>query len=102
MNQPFSYLEVYSMKITCPYCYSDHVIRAVQNVGSQGINQSLASSVSFATMGTALSKTLPVSPLIGGLAGAIVGGLLSRVFSSAPASVPQSYFQCQSCGQVFH
>lgn len=90
------------MKITCPYCYSDHVIRAVQNTGSQGINQSLASSVSFATVGTALSKALPVSPLVGGLAGAVVGGLLSSVFSSAPASAAQPCFQCQSCGQAFH
>ena len=90
------------MKISCPYCDSAHVIRAVQNTESQGVNQSLASSVSFATMGTALSKTLPVSPLIGGLAGAVVGGLFSSLFSPAPAPSVRSCFQCQSCGQIFH
>lgn len=90
------------MQINCPYCYSEHVIRIVQNGTSQGSNQSLASSVSFAGMGTALSKVLPVSPLIGGLAGAVVGGLLSSVFSPTPAQSTRSCFQCQSCGQFFH
>ena len=90
------------MRITCPYCYSDHVIRAAQNTGTQGINQSLISSVSIATVGTALSKTLPVSPLISGLAGAVVGGLLNSLLSPEPTPVAQSYFHCQSCGSQFH
>lgn len=90
------------MRITCPHCYSEQVIRVIQNTDSQGINQSIASSVSFATVGTALSKALPVSPLVGGLAGAVVGGLLSSVFSPSAPAVPHSYFQCQSCGLGFH
>jgi hypothetical protein len=55
------------MQINCPYCHSEHVIRVVQNSGSQAGNQSLASSASFATMGAALSKTLPVSLWLEGL-----------------------------------
>ncbi|MGM1005370.1 hypothetical protein [Acinetobacter haemolyticus] len=90
------------MQINCPYCHSEHVIRVVQNSSSQAGNQSLASSASFATMGAALSKTLPVSPLIGGIAGAVVGGLLGSVFGSASTQNVQSCFQCQHCGQSFY
>lgn len=90
------------MQINCPYCHSEHVIRVVQNSNSQAGNQSLASSASFATMGAALSKTLPVSPLVGGIAGAVVGGLLGTVFGSASTQSMQSGFQCQHCGQFFH
>ena len=67
IGKPFL-LEVYIMNITCPNCHSEHVIRVVQNSGSQRGNQSLASSASFATMGAALSKSLPISPVVGGLA----------------------------------
>ncbi|MCW8693070.1 hypothetical protein OQH45_19500, partial [Acinetobacter baumannii] len=67
------------MNITCPNCHSEHVIRVV-NPHSQTGNQSLASSASFATMGAALSKSLPISPLIGGIAGAVVGGIFNSLF----------------------
>lgn len=77
-------------------------MRVVQNNASQAGNQSLASSASFATIGAALSKTLPVSPLIGGIAGAVVGGLLGSIFGSASTPSVQSHFQCQSCGQSFY
>lgn len=90
------------MQINCPYCHSEHVIRVVQNSCSQAGNQSLASSASFATMGAALSKKLPVSPLIGGIAGVVVGGLLGSVFGSTSAQTVQSCFQCQHCGQSFY
>ncbi|MDG3557589.1 hypothetical protein P7L54_16730 [Acinetobacter bereziniae] len=92
------------MQINCPYCHSEHVIRIVQNSNSQAGNgnQSLASSASFATMGAALSKTLPISPLIGGVAGAVVGGLLGSVFGSAATQTVQSCFQCQHCGHSFY
>ncbi|ENW96009.1 hypothetical protein [Acinetobacter sp. NIPH 298] len=90
------------MQINCPYCHSEHVIRVVQNSGSQAGNQSLVSSASFATMGAALSKTLPVSPLIGGIAGAVVGGFLGSVFGSAPTQTVPSCFQCQHCGYSFY
>lgn len=100
--QAFSISEVYLMQVNCPYCHSEHVIRVVQNSSSQGGNQSLASSASFATMGAALSKTLPVSPFIGGIAGAVVGGLLGSVFGSDATQTVQSCFQCQHCGQLFH
>jgi uncharacterized protein YcfJ len=53
-------------------------------------------------MGAALSKTLPVSPLVGGIAGAVVGGLLGSVFGSASTQTVQSCFQCQHCGQSFY
>ena len=89
------------MQINCPYCHSEHVIRVVQNSSSQGGNQSLASSASFATIGASLSKTLPVSPLVGGIAGAVVGGLLGTVFGASTPTV-QSCFQCQHCGQSFY
>ncbi|MCH7330619.1 hypothetical protein [Acinetobacter modestus] len=90
------------MQINCPSCHSEHVIRVVQNTASQAGNQSLASSASFATMGAALSKTLPVSPLVGGIAGAVVGGLLGSVFGSSSTQTVQSCFQCQHCGQSFY
>ena len=90
------------MQINCPSCHSEHVIRVVQNSASQAGNHSLASSASFATMGAALSKTLPVSPLVGGIAGAVVGGLLGSVFGSGSTQNLQSCFQCQHCGQSFY
>ncbi len=90
------------MQINCLYCHSEHVIRVLQNSSSQAGNQSLASSASFATMGAALSKTLPVSPLVGGIAGAVVGGLLGSIFGSTSNLSVQSHFQCQSCGFTFY
>ncbi|ELY3878637.1 TPA: hypothetical protein JIZ13_13970 [Acinetobacter nosocomialis] len=88
------------MNITCPNCHSEHVIRVV-NPHSQTGNQSLASSASFATMGAALSKSLPISPLIGGIAGAVVGGIFNSLFDRVPVT-PSYCFQCQSCGQLFY
>lgn len=90
------------MQIYCPACHSEHVIRVVQNGSSQVAQQSLASSASFATVGAALSKTLPISPLVGGIAGAVVGGLLGTVFGSTAPQPAASCFQCQSCGQTFY
>lgn len=90
------------MNITCANCHSEHVIRIVQNNGSQAGNQSLASSASFATMGAALSKNLPISPVVGGIAGAVVGGLLGSIFGSTSNPSVQSHFQCQSCGFTFY
>ncbi|ENX23118.1 hypothetical protein F892_02361 [Acinetobacter vivianii] len=90
------------MQINCPYCHSEHMIRVMQNGSSQAGNQSLASSALFATMGAALSKTLPVSLLIGGMAGVVVGGLLGSVFGSASTQTVQSCFQCQHCGHSFY
>lgn len=78
------------------------MIRVMQNGSSQAGNQSLASSALFATMGAALSKTLPVSLLIGGMAGVVVGGLLGSVFGSASTQTVQSCFQCQHCGHSFY
>ncbi|CAM0754627.1 MULTISPECIES: hypothetical protein [Acinetobacter calcoaceticus/baumannii complex] len=89
------------MNITCPNCHSEHVIRVV-NHHSQTGSQSLASSASFATMGAALSKSLPISPVVGGLAGAVVGGLLGSIFGSASTPSVQSHFQCQGCGFTFY
>ncbi|TPT53257.1 hypothetical protein [Acinetobacter baumannii] len=88
------------MNITCPNCHSEHVIRVV-NPHSQTGNQSLASSASFATMGAALSKSLPISPVVGGLAGAVVGGIFNSLFDRVPF-IPSCCFQCQSCGQLFY
>ncbi|HCT5803788.1 hypothetical protein [Acinetobacter nosocomialis] len=88
------------MNITCPNCHSEHVIRVV-NPHSQTGDQSLASSASFATMGAALSKSLPISPLIGGIAGAVVGGIFNSLFDRVPVT-PSCCFQCQSCGQLFY
>ncbi|MCH2071115.1 hypothetical protein [Acinetobacter pittii] len=90
------------MNITCPNCHSEHVIRVVQNNASQAGNQSLASSASFATMGAALSKSLPISPILGGIAGAVVGGLLGSIFGSGSTASMQSHFQCQGCGFTFY
>ena len=102
MDQPFYIPEVYCMQINCPYCHSENVSRVIQNSTSQSANQSLASSASFATVGVALSKALPISPLIGGIAGAVVGGLLGGVFGSSSSPMQATCFQCQSCGQLFH
>ncbi|MEO4177690.1 hypothetical protein ABH298_16040 [Acinetobacter pittii] len=88
------------MNITCPNCHSEHVIRVVTPHSQTG-NQSLASSASFATMGAALSKSLPISPLIGGIAGAVVGGIFNSLFDRVPVA-PSCCFQCQSCGQLFY
>lgn len=91
------------MNITCPYCHSEHVIRVVQHKTSQGSQQHLTASASFASMGAALSKSLPVSPLIGGIAGVVVGGLLNSLFENKPVTQStNSCFQCQSCGQLFY
>ncbi|MFW1893453.1 hypothetical protein [Acinetobacter geminorum] len=88
------------MNITCPNCHSEHVIRVV-NHHSQTGSQSLASSASFATMCAALSKSLPISPIVGGIAGAVVGGIFNSLFDRAPVT-PSCSFQCQSCGQLFY
>ncbi|WP_151980804.1 hypothetical protein [Acinetobacter guerrae] len=60
------------MNITCPHCHSEDVIRVVQHTTTQGSQQHLTASASFASMGAALSKSLPVSPLIGGIPGVVV------------------------------
>ncbi|MCU4413699.1 hypothetical protein KTH71_06530 [Acinetobacter sp. WU_MDCI_Axc73] len=89
------------MNITCPHCDSEHVIRVIHT--SQASQHNLAASASFASVGVALSKTLPVSPLMGGIAGMVVGGLIHSLFDSGPA--PQSTsrcFLCQTCGQLFY
>ncbi|EXA58067.1 hypothetical protein J505_1152 [Acinetobacter baumannii 1297549] len=52
-------------------------------------------------MGAALSKSLPISPLIGGIAGAVVGGIFNSLFDRVPVT-PSCCFQCQSCGQLFY
>ncbi|MDU4395158.1 MAG: hypothetical protein E7I55_14475 [Acinetobacter ursingii] len=91
------------MNITCPYCLSEHIIRVVQHNTSQGSQQHLTASASFASMGAALSKSLPISPLIGGIAGVVVGGLLNSLFENKPVTQStNSCFQCQSCGQLFY
>ncbi|MGL4588050.1 MAG: hypothetical protein ACRCVQ_13605 [Acinetobacter ursingii] len=91
------------MNITCPYCHSEHIVRVVQQTTSHGSQQHLTASASFATMGAALSKSLPVSPLIGGIAGVVVGGLFNSLFDNAPKTQSSnSCFQCQSCGQLFY
>ncbi|WP_151831642.1 hypothetical protein [Acinetobacter ursingii] len=91
------------MNITCPYCHSEHIVRVVQQTTSQVSQQHLTPSASFATMGAALSKSLPVSPLIGGIAGVVVGGLFNSLFDNAPKTQSSnSCFQCQSCGQLFY
>lgn len=91
------------MNITCPYCHSEHIVRVVQQTTSQESQQHLTASASFATMGAALSKSLPVSPLIGGIAGVVVGGLFNSLFDNAPKTQStNSCFQCQSCGQLFY
>ena len=91
------------MNITCPYCDSEHIVRVVHQKTSQGSQQHLTASASFATMGAALSKSLPISPLIGGIAGVVVGGLFNSLFDNAPRTQSShSCFQCQSCGQLFY
>ncbi|MFW2124240.1 hypothetical protein [Acinetobacter ursingii] len=91
------------MNITCPYCDSEHIVRVVHQTTSQGSQQHLTASASFATMGAALSKSLPISPLIGGIAGVVVGGLFNSLFDNAPRTQSShSCFQCQSCGQLFY
>lgn len=103
MARPFYISEVYIMNITCPYCHSEHVIRVVQQTTTQGSQQHLTASASFATMGAALSKSLPISPLIGGIAGVVVGGLFNSLFDNAPRTQSSNRcFQCQSCGQLFY
>ena len=103
MVKPFYISEVYIMNITCPYCHSEHIVRVVHQTTSQGSQQHLTASASFATMGAALSKSLPVSPLIGGIAGVVVGGLFNSLFDNAPKTQStSSCFQCQSCGQLFY
>ena len=100
---PFYISEVYIMNITCPYCHSEYIVRVVQQTTSQVSQQHLTPSASFATMGAALSKSLPVSPLIGGIAGVVVGGLFNSLFDNAPKTQSSnSCFQCQSCGQLFY
>jgi len=103
MNKPFYISEVYMMNIICPQCHSEHIIRVVQHTTMQGSQQHLTASASFACMGAALSKSLPISPLIGGIAGVVVGGLLNSLFENKPVTQStNSCFQCQSCGQLFY
>lgn len=101
-DKPFSFIEVYFMQINCPYCHSEHVVRIMPQPSNHPSQNIFSSSASFATIGATLSKSLPISPLVGGIAGIVVGGLLDNVFGSQSTAVTHSYFHCQHCGQKFY
>lgn len=97
------------MHILCPYCHSEHVQRMLHTAPQQSNQQSklLGSSATFASIGATLSKSvskqLPISPWVGGIAGAVIGGVLNSLFDSPQptAQPPISYFYCQDCQHRF-
>ena len=103
IGEPLSFLEVYIMRLNCPYCLSDQVIQVVNQQVNGSDSTGLAASASFATIGASISKglPLPVSPLLGGLAGAVIGGLFSSVFDEPKKPITLAYYHCNHCQQNF-
>ena len=99
-GKPFSFLEVYLMNITCPYCYSENVSR--ETTQSSGGNS--FSSMAGAGIGATISKSFPtpLSPLLGGLAGAVIGGLIDSFIQPPIQQQPVSYFYCHNCQRNFN
>ena len=99
-GKSFSFLEVYLMNITCPYCYSENVSRET----TQPSGGNSFSSVAGAGIGATISKSFPtpLSPLLGGLAGAVIGGLIDSFIQPPRQQQPVSYFHCHNCQRNFN
>lgn len=69
------------MQINCPVCGSEDLIETRENHPEFSLGANGLESAALATIGAAVSKTLAVPPVVGGIAGALLGGVFGGLFS---------------------
>ena len=89
------------MHLSCPFCHSTNVM--LVDASTQQSNTALTNLVTPTTLGalgSTVTKTFNLRPIVGGIAGTLLGSVLNS-FTEQSTAPQQNLCFCHNCYQKF-